>query len=189
MSSRRICVFCGSHLGRDERFVGAAIDAAERIVRAGYGVVYGGGRVGLMGVVANAALAAGGEVIGVIPGALASAEVAHQGLSALHVVQSMHERKAMMTDLSEAFIALPGGFGTMDELCEALTWRQLKIHDKPVGIFNFEGFFDPLLSLFDRMVDEGFVMERSRALLRASSSIDELLSWLDGPRNGNLPSS
>src|SRR5579862_4705973 len=131
---KRICVFCGSRNGRGDEYAGLATHVARTIVRAGYGIVYGGGSVGLMGILADAALECGGEVIGVIPRALATAEIAHEGLAQLHVVETMHERKAMMADFSDAFIALPGGFGTMDELCEALSWRQLGIHDKPIGV-------------------------------------------------------
>ena len=123
---KRICVFCGSHLGNGPSYAHMARDIAERLVRAGYGIVYGGGSIGLMGVVADAALAAGGEVVGVIPQALARMEVAHPNLSDLHVVTTMHERKALMAELSDGFIALPGGFGTMDEFCEVLTWQQLR---------------------------------------------------------------
>lgn len=144
----------------------------------GFGVVYGGGRVGLMGVLADAALAAGGEVIGVIPGSLATEEVAHAGLSKLHVVESMHERKALMADLSDAFIALPGGFGTMDEFCEILTWAQLRIHRKPVGVLNAGGYYDELLALFDNMVARGFVTPTNRALVRSAPSIGALLDDL-----------
>lgn len=137
--------------------------------------MYGGGRVGLMGVIADAALAAGGEVIGVIPEALATKELAHGGVTQLHVVSTMHERKALMADLSDGFIALPGGFGTMDEFCEILTWAQLRIHDKPVALLNCDGYYDELLALFDKMVREGFVTVTNRTLVRAFGSIDELL--------------
>lgn len=142
-------------------------------------MVYGGGRVGLMGVLADAALAAGGEVIGVIPGSLATEEVAHAGLTKLHVVESMHERKALMADLSDAFIALPGGFGTMDEFCEILTWAQLRIHRKPVGLLNASGYYDELLALFDNMVARGFVTPANRALVRSAPSIGALLDDLN----------
>lgn len=172
----RICIFCGAHAGRDDRYRTIAEATSRAIVEAGFGIVYGGGRVGLMGAIADAALAAGGEVVGVIPETLASAEVAHQGVTSLHVVQSMHERKALMADLSDAFIALPGGFGTMDELHEILTWRQLAIHNKPVGLLNVDGFYDHLLALYERMEDEGFVRPQTRALLHAAPAIDELLT-------------
>src|SRR5579862_2152050 len=167
---RRICIFCGSSSGRDESYARAAAEAARAIVGAGYGIVYGGGRIGLMGVVADAALAAGGEVVGVIPDALSDAEIAHRGITALHVVGSMHERKALMAASSDAFIALPGGLGTMDEFCEILSWRQLGIHDKQIGLLNHAGHFDPLLVLFDRMVDRGFVSAEHRRLFVDASS-------------------
>ncbi|HEY6449780.1 MAG TPA: TIGR00730 family Rossman fold protein [Candidatus Cybelea sp.] len=172
---KRICVFCGSHVGNDDSYARMARDAADAIVAAGFGVVYGGGGVGLMKIVADAALACGGEVIGVIPHALARTEMAHEGLTQLHVVKTMHERKAMMDDLSDAFVALPGGFGTMDELCEVLSWRQLRIHDKPIGLLNYRGYYDALLALFDSMVRRGFVGPHTRALLIDATEIDELL--------------
>jgi uncharacterized protein (TIGR00730 family) len=179
----RICVFCGSHVGNDESFARLAREAADTIVRAGYGVVYGGGSIGLMGIVADAALAAGGEVIGVIPRALARTEVAHEGLTELHIVGTMHERKALMAESSDAFIALPGGFGTMDEFCEILSWRQLRIHDKPLGLLNYRGYYDALLSLFDSMVREGFVGPHNRRLFVDAPSIDELLVKMFEERN------
>lgn len=175
---KRICVFCGAHMGNDPSYARTAARAAQRIVAAGYGIVYGGGGIGLMNVVADAALACGGEVIGVIPHALALTEMAHEGLTKLHVVGTMHERKALMEELSDAFIALPGGFGTMDELCEMLTWRQLRIHDKPIGLLNEEGYYDALLALFDTMVEEGFVDPETRALFVQASAIEELLTLM-----------
>jgi uncharacterized protein (TIGR00730 family) len=171
----RICVFCGAHSGTDGRYLPLASEVAHAIVHAGYGIVFGGGRVGLMGAIADAALAAGGEVIGVIPEALATSEVAHNGVTQLHVVDSMHERKALMADLSDGFIALPGGFGTMDEFCEILTWRQLHIHDKPIGLLNVDGYYDNLLALFDRMQHEGFLAPATRALFNSATSIEDLL--------------
>ncbi len=128
-----------------------------------------------MGAIADAALAAGGEVIGVIPESLGSEEVAHTGITQLHVVQSMHERKALMSDLSDGFIALPGGFGTMDEFHEILTWRQLGIHNKPIGLLNVEGYYDQLLALYERMSEDGFLNARTRSLFVSSSAIEELL--------------
>ncbi|MHB8230480.1 MAG: LOG family protein [Vulcanimicrobiaceae bacterium] len=176
MTARKyICVFCGAHTGNAGNYVRIVRDVAGRIAAAGFGIVYGGGRVGLMGVLADAALSAGTEVIGVIPEALAGSEIAHGGLTRLHVVGSMHERKALMADASDAFIALPGGFGTMDELCEILTWAQLQIHDKPVGLLNAGGYYDELLAFFDRSVREGFVSAHNRGLLRVANAIDELL--------------
>ena len=162
-----------------------AREAAEAIVRAGYGIVYGGGSVGLMGVVADAALASGGQVIGVIPHALARTEIAHEGLTELHLVDTMHERKALMDDISDAFVALPGGFGTMDEFCEVLTWRQLRIHDKPIGLLNFHGYYDALLALFDSTSREGFIGPHTRTLFADAATIDELLIRMFA--EGNLP--
>jgi uncharacterized protein (TIGR00730 family) len=173
---RRICVFCGSSPGRDASYLALASQAGTAIVRAGFGVVYGGGRVGLMGAVADAALEAGGEVIGVIPQALSRAEIAHPGLTQLHVVGSMHERKALMASSSCAFIALPGGFGTMDEFCEMLSWRQLGIHDKPIGLLNHAGYFDRLLELFDEMVEKGFLEPVHRRLFIDGSQVDRLIT-------------
>ncbi len=175
---RNLCVFCGASAGNDESYARIAGDAARSIVRAGYGLVYGGGRIGLMGVLADAALAAGGEVIGVIPQALSHSEIAHPGITRLHVVESMHERKALMADLSSAFVALPGGYGTMDEFCEILTWRQLRIHDKPIGLLNAAGFYDRLIALFDEMTGKGFVSAASRELFVAAATMDELLERL-----------
>lgn len=175
---KRICVFCGSHTGNDPAFARIARESAEAIVAAGYGVVYGGGGIGLMKIVADAALEAGGEVVGVIPHALARTEVAHRGLTRLHVVETMHERKALMNELSEAFVALPGGFGTMDEFCEALTWRELRIHDKPIGLLNALGYYDALLALFDSMVREGFIGPHTRALFLDAATIGELLAGM-----------
>ncbi|MBV8344933.1 MAG: TIGR00730 family Rossman fold protein [Candidatus Eremiobacteraeota bacterium] len=180
---KRICVFCGSHTGSSESYASMARDATEKIVRAGYGIVYGGGSIGLMGIVADTALACGGEVIGVIPHALARSEVAHAGLSELHVVKTMHERKAIMDDASDGFIALPGGFGTMDEFCEVLSWRQLRIHDKPIGLLNYRGYYDALLSLFDHMVREGFIGPHTRRLFTDADNVEELLSEMFEPRN------
>jgi uncharacterized protein (TIGR00730 family) len=175
---RRVGVFCGAHAGNASHYVETAALVARSAVERGFGIVYGGGRVGLMGVVADAALAAGGEVIGVIPEALATKEVAHGGVTQLHVVSTMHERKALMADLSDAFIALPGGFGTMDEFCEILTWAQLRIHSKPVCLLNAGGYYDELLALFDKMVREGFVTVTNRGLVRSAPSIGELLDTL-----------
>jgi uncharacterized protein (TIGR00730 family) len=180
---KRICVFCGSHVGNDPAFATMAREAATAIVAAGFGVIYGGGGVGLMKIVADAALASGGEVVGIIPHALARTEMAHTGLTELHVVNTMHERKAMMESLSDAFVALPGGFGTMDEFCEILSWRQLRIHDKPIGLLNFRGYYDALLALFDSMVREGFVGPFTRGLFIDAPEIDELLAAMFAEKN------
>jgi uncharacterized protein (TIGR00730 family) len=172
----RVCVFCGSRIGNKPEYAQLARSVAETIVRTGFGIVYGGGSVGLMGVLADAALAAGGEVIGVIPEALSRTEIAHAGLTRLYVVGGMHERKALMAESSDGFIALPGGFGTMDELCEVLSWRQLGIHDKPIGILDYRGYFRQLLALFDEMVVEGFLDPAGGQLFVVSHSIEDLLS-------------
>ena len=171
-----MCVFCGSSPGRDPLYLRVARESANALVRAGFDIVYGGGSIGLMGAMADAALEAGGDVIGVIPEALARAEVAHSGLTQLYIVKSMHERKALMADSSDGFIALPGGFGTMDELCEILTWRQLGIHDKPIGLLNASNYFADLLALFDSMVEKGFVTPQHRRLFVDAPTIDELLA-------------
>lgn len=171
----RVAIFCGAHKGSNGKYAEIAAHVARSLVSREIGIVYGGGRVGLMGVVADAALQAGGEVIGVIPRSLAGEEVAHGGVTKLHVVESMHDRKALMADLSDAFVALPGGFGTMDEFCEILTWAQLRIHAKPVAILNAEGYYDELLALFDKMVREGFVTQINRGLVRSASTVEELL--------------
>jgi uncharacterized protein (TIGR00730 family) len=185
---KRICVFAGSRDGADPAYTEAAARLAEAIVAAGLGLVYGGGRVGLMGAVADAALAEGGEVIGVIPSALQRREIAHCGLTELHVVDSMHERKAMMAQLSGAFAALPGGFGTMDELVEAVTWSQLQIHSKPVGLLDVAGYWQPLRRLVDNAVDQGFVAPAGRDLLIWSDDPAELLTalgeWRSAPGPG-----
>jgi uncharacterized protein (TIGR00730 family) len=183
-SLRRICVFCGSSPGRRPAFAAAASALGSHLAREGIGLVYGGGSVGLMGVVADAALAAGGEVVGVIPQSLAGQEIAHAGLSQLHVVRSMHERKALMAGLADAFVALPGGFGTLDELFEAITWSQLGIHRKPIGLLDVEGYFSALVGFVDRAVDAGFVREPYRRLFLVRDRVDDLLAAL---RRQELP--
>ncbi len=152
-----------------------AEEVARAVVHAGYGIVYGGGSIGLMGVLADAALREGGEVVGVIPRALAHAELAHRGLTRLERVDGMHERKARMLALSDAFIALPGAFGTMDEICEVLSWRQLGIHSKPVGLLDFGGYYRHLVALFDDMVSRQFLTPENRQLVVTSDRISTLL--------------
>ena len=173
---RHVCVFCGSKTGDDPRFSAAARQLGESMVRRGLGLVYGGGNIGLMGVLADAMLATGGHVIGVIPRFLMDKELAHQSATEMHIVASMHERKARMADLADAFIALPGGFGTADELFEILTWRQLHLHDKPIGLLNTRGFFDALMAWLDVMVRDGFVKASNRDLLVVSADVEELLT-------------
>jgi len=175
---RRLCVFCGSSPGARAEYRAAAEAMGVALARRGIGLVTGGGRVGLMGVVADAALAAGGAVIGVIPEALVAWEVAHAGLTELRVVGSMHERKALMADLSDAFAALPGGFGTLEEYCEVLTWSQLGLHAKACGLVNVAGYFDPLLAMFDRAVAERFLRPEHRALVLAAPDPERLIDQL-----------
>ena len=149
---RRICVFCGSSSGSRPEYRTAAEDMGAELVRSNIGLVYGGGNVGLMGVLADTVLRAGGEAVGVIPQNLMAREVGHNGLTKLHVVRSMHERKALMADLSDAFVALPGGFGTLEEFCEAVTWTQLGLHAKPCGVLNVLAYYTPLLAMFNHSV-------------------------------------
>jgi hypothetical protein len=172
----RLCIFCGSAPGSDPRYLATATAVGSALARAGVGVVYGGGNIGMMGAVADAALAEGGHVIGVIPHALAAREVAHEGLTQLHLVDSMHERKALMNELSDGFVMLPGGFGTFEEFCEVTTWVQLAIIDKPCIVLNAAGYFDPLIAMFDRGVTEGFISERSRAIVEVVSDVDALVA-------------
>ena len=151
----RVCVYCGSSPGRRPIYLESAVAVGQTLAARGIGLVYGGASVGTMGAMADAALEAGGEVIGVMPRTLVDREVAHASLTELHVVEGMHERKAKMTALSDGFLAMPGGLGTLDELFEALTWAQLGIHDRPIAIWNVEGYWDPLLAMLDRAQDEG----------------------------------
>lgn len=175
-----VCVYCGSRPGNSPAFEAAARETGSLIGRLGWQLVYGGGRAGLMGVVADAALAAGARVVGVIPQSLMDREVGHQGLSELHVVRSMHERKSLMAERSDAFLALPGGIGTMEELFEVWTWRQLGYHDKPVGLLNTQGYYDALLAFMDVSVAGGFVAPAQRALLKVDADAASLLQRLAG---------
>jgi uncharacterized protein (TIGR00730 family) len=175
MTFRRICVFCGSNSGANPAYAAAAVDVGRWLTDRGIELVYGGGNVGLMGVLADAVLERGGRVIGVIPESLMAKEVGHTGLTELRIVKSMHERKALMTDLSDAFIAMPGGFGTFEEFCEVVTWSQLVIHVKPCGLLNVEGYYNPLLALFDHAVREGFLREENRRLVLEDREPDRLL--------------
>lgn len=173
---RRLAVYCGSATPADPRFIDCARTTGRLLAERGIAVVYGGGRLGLMGALADAALAAGGEVIGVIPAALVGLEVAHRGLSALQVVDTMHQRKQAFTDLSDGFVTLPGGTGTMDELWEALSWAQLGYHRKPVGLLNVAGFYDGLLRFVATMGEVGFLRPQHQGLLLASETLDDLLA-------------
>jgi hypothetical protein len=177
MATKRLCVFCGSASGNRPAYAAAARAAGAALAGHGVEIVYGGGRIGLMGTLADAALEAGGRVIGIIPAALERREVAHRGLTELHVVSSMHERKALMAKLADGFVALPGGFGTLEELFEVLTWRQLEIYDKPSFVLNVEGYYDKLIALLDQAVDEGFLSRPNRALLSVGASIEALLAF------------
>jgi uncharacterized protein (TIGR00730 family) len=177
---RAVCVFCGSSLGVDAAYREAASTFGREVARRGLRLIYGGGNIGLMGVVADAALAAGGEVIGVIPQALLDRELAHGGLSELVVVGTMHDRKARMADLADAFVALPGGYGTFEEFCEVLTWTQLGVHAKPCGLLNVNGFYDALLALFDRAVADHFVRPEHRALVLTDTTAPGILNALAG---------
>jgi uncharacterized protein (TIGR00730 family) len=176
---RRICVFCGSSSGNRPEYRAAAEELGAELVRRKIGLVYGGGNVGLMGLIADAVLRADGEVQGVIPEHLMGREVGHKGLTKLHVVRSMHERKALMADLSDAFVALPGGFGTLEEFCEAVTWTQLGLHAKPCGILNVLQYYSPLLAMFDHAVEERFLKTENRALVLARESPADLLQALE----------
>lgn len=187
---KRVCVFCGSSVGAKAIYVDAAREMGRLIASKGIGLVYGGGDVGLMGVIADATLEAGGDVIGVIPRALADREIAHKGLTTLHIVDSMHTRKAMMAELADAFIAMPGGVGTFEEFFEAVTWTQLGLHRKPCGLLNVDGFYTPLVQFINQAVAEGFIRAVHRKvivddddparLLEALSTVDlpDVPKWI-----------
>lgn len=179
-----LCIFCGSSTGFDSIYASAARAVGTLVAHSGMTLVYGGGSVGLMGIVADAAMAAGGEVAGVIPQPLFGKEVAHNSLTKLHVVDTMHARKELMYTLSDAFMALPGGIGTLEELCEILTWGQLGLHRKPCGLLNVKGYFDPLLDLLDRAVAEGFLKKEHRAMLVVDDTPESLLKKL---KTAHLP--
>lgn len=182
-----VCVYCGSSLGTDPRLADAARELGERLAAAGIRLVYGGGAVGLMGVVADAVLAAGGEVHGVIPRGLFSKEVGHPGLTRLDEVGSMHERKQRMADLADAFVALPGGFGTLEELAEIVTWSQLGLHAKPIVVVDLDGFWQPLLQQLDRMVAAGVLKARNRELVVAVTEVGQVLDAITGYRAPHEP--
>lgn len=176
---RSICVFCGASGGRVPGYAAAAATTGETLARRGIRVVYGGGHRGLMGALADAALAAGGEVVGVIPRGLVDRELAHEGLARLDVVGTLHERKARMAELADAFIALPGGLGTLEELAEVLSWAQLDLHAKPIGLLDVGGYFEGLEAFLDRAVAEGFVAERHRRMLLRSDDLEALLAQFE----------
>jgi len=190
---RRLCVYCGSSNGARPAYAAAAEDLANVLVRHEIELVYGGADIGIMGVIANAVLAQGGKVHGVIPQMLVDKEIAHQGLTELHVVGSMHARKTMMAALSDGFIAMPGGYGTLEEIIEIITWGQLRFHDKPCGLLNVDGYFDALLSYLDHACEEGFLRRRNRDMLLVDSDPTSLVQqferytaphvdkWVPGP--------
>ncbi|MBI5446875.1 MAG: TIGR00730 family Rossman fold protein [Deltaproteobacteria bacterium] len=184
---KRICVYCGSNYGTRPAYRRAAAELGTELARRGLGLVYGGSHVGLMGALADATLAAGGEVVGVIPGALVSREIAHPGLSELRVVGSMQERKALMADLSDAFIALPGGFGTLEEFCEVATWTQLGLHRKACGLLDVERYFTALLAFLDHAAGEGFIRREHRSIVLTSDTPGELLDGLSAFQPPALP--
>jgi len=174
-NSRKICVFTGSRHGLSPEYGAAAKQLGQELVARGYGLVYGGGNVGLMNVIADTVLGLAGEVVGVIPDSLVSKEVAHRGLTELRVVGSMHERKALMAELSDGFIAMPGGIGTMEEFFEVLSWAQLGLHDKPCGLLNVSGYYDPLIQFLDHAVSDDFIKPKHRALMLVEDQAAKLL--------------
>ncbi|MBV8046359.1 MAG: TIGR00730 family Rossman fold protein [Paludibacterium sp.] len=178
MAIRSVCLFCGSANGGSPSYVAAARRFGRAVADAGLTLVYGGGNVGLMGAAADAALAAGGEVVGVIPAFLQAREVAHDGLTTLHVTETMHERKAKMAALADAFVALPGGFGTLDELFEIVTWSQLGVHAKPIGLLDVDGFYQPLLAMVRHMREQGFIRGAAMERFCLAQDVDCLLAML-----------
>lgn len=179
---KRLAIYCGSATPQDRRYMSLAHEVGTALARRGIGVVYGGGRAGLMGAVADGALSRGGEVIGVIPTALMDRELAHHGLTELHVVDTMHQRKQLFTDLSDGFITLPGGVGTMDELWEAVSWAQLGYHTNPVGLLNAFGYYDGLIEFNAKMAQTGFVREAHRDIVITATSLEELLARMTDHR-------
>ncbi len=175
-----ICVFCGSANGADPAYVQTAKELGQRIAAAGMGVVFGGTTVGLMGILADAALAQGGEVIGVLPEVLMDREIAHRDVTHFHVVKTMHERKALMYEHADAFIALPGGYGTLDEFIEIVTWAQLKIHQKPCILMNVNGYYDSFLAFLDHCMSQGFIKPENRKLIRVAGDAEAALRIVQG---------
>lgn len=176
---KSICVFCGSNVGAHPAYVQGAKELGRLLAEKGITLVYGGGKVGLMGVIADATLEAGGQVIGVIPDFLLQKEVGHTGLTRMEVVETMHERKQKMADLSDGFIAMPGGMGTMEEMCEILTWAQLGLHQKPFGLLNAAGYYQPLIHFFDQMVKEQFLHQENRNMVLTDSNSAALLDQME----------
>lgn len=173
-----VCVYCGSSSAVDETYRSAAKDIGEELGRQGISLVYGGGRVGLMGIAADATLAAGGQVIGIIPRHIQSLEIEHTGLTELHIVEDMHTRKAMMAERSDGFVILPGGLGTLDETFEILTWKQLKLHDKPVVVVDIDGYWSPMVEMIDHIIASGFAKPAHRDLFTVVPSVSEILPAL-----------
>ena len=179
--TKQVCVFCGANPGSDPAFAGAASDLGVALAQRGHGLVYGGGRVGLMGVVADAALDAGGEVVGFIPQSLVDREIAHRGLTELVVTDSMHTRKAAMAARADGFVAMPGGFGTLDEVLEILTWNQIGVISKPVAFLDVGGYFDSLFRFFDEAVAAGLVNPEHRAMAHRAATVDDAIDIATGP--------
>ena len=175
---KRICVFCGSSSGNDPAYLETAVKVGEFLVANSVELVFGGGRVGLMGRIADTVMAKGGKAIGVIPAALDKKEIAHHGLTELHIVDSMHERKAMMAELSDGFVAMPGGFGTFEEFCEIVTWAQLGIHQKPCALLNVNGFYDHMITMFDHSTRQGFIRDEHRGIVLVESDIESLFDLM-----------
>lgn len=182
-----VCVYCGARPGMDPLFATAAEALGITLARAGIGLVYGGGSVGLMGILARSVLEHGGRVTGVIPGHLDSAEITHSGLTELHVVASMHDRKRMMFDLSDAFLSLPGSIGTLDETIEVITWRQLRLHDKPIILADLGGYWQPFLALIDHMIGAGFTDSNTRSLFGVVDRLEDILPALARQHRPRLP--
>ncbi len=185
----RLCVYCGSAVGLDRRYHAAATELGEALAKTGIELVYGGGRIGLMGVLADAVLAGGGRVVGIIPGALREAELAHQGASELVIAASMHDRKRLMAERADAFAVLPGGIGTLDETFEILTWRHLGLHDKPIFLVDVAGYWRPLRDLLDHLVAHGFAAPLVPRLLKIVPSVAELMTALAHAQPGGAPRS
>lgn len=174
----RVAIYCGSQMGKKEIYQQTAVEIGDVLAQQGHGIVYGGSKIGLMGLMANAALARGGEVIGVMPEHLQQRELAHPNLTELHIVDTMHTRKAKMIELADALVALPGGCGTLDEYFEAFTWAQIGLHSKPVILYNIDGFYDALIQHFQNMMEEGFIRADQHHLLHVATTTDELLAFL-----------
>lgn len=184
---KAVCVYCGSRTGNREAYRAAAVQMGRAIAERQMKLIYGGGRVGLMGVIADTVMAAGGSVIGVIPEALDRRESKHTDITELHVVPNMHMRKAMMAEKSDAFIAMPGGYGTLEELFEAITWLQLGIHQKPIGVLNVDGFYDALIAMIEHAIGQGFIDPKNRALINVETDAKRLLDRLDAFNPEDFP--